>query len=356
MKTARFEAFWALSSYLDEGNLYEEVGPVMTYDAGIEETLKLYLLGQLDEERQSRLEERLLLEEEYSDEITAAEDALTDEYVRGNLSAADRKSFQQHFLGAPERAEKLRLSRSLNRYISEERATVSVAVREKKKAGALESLFGFLGFQRPVVAMAMMAATLVFAAVGGWLVVQTINLNGQIQQAKSEQASLEQQNRLERAQREGRGEDLARQLQQEQATRSELEKELERLKQQRSSTPALAESMVSISLLPGLLRDSGELKSLALGSGTTSVRLRLALDAAQGQDFKGTFSGAIQDSEGKQVWKGSKLSAAGKAVSVTVPATVFKEGEYRLVLDAQTGEGSADRAGTYYFRVTKSKK
>src|SRR5215212_4438237 len=61
-------------------------------------TLKRYLLGELDEEPRLEIEERLVMDPEFFELLGPSEDELTEEYVEGVLSPAERIGFERHFL------------------------------------------------------------------------------------------------------------------------------------------------------------------------------------------------------------------------------------------------------------------
>lgn len=78
--------------------------------------IREYLLGNLSEEDQRLVDERLLTESGFLDEVLAGEDDLIDDYVCDDLSQENRSGFEQHFLCAPERQQKLKFAIALNRY------------------------------------------------------------------------------------------------------------------------------------------------------------------------------------------------------------------------------------------------
>src|SRR5688572_28396605 len=75
--------------------------------------LRAYLLGQLPEEQQQRVEARIFADEQAQEEMLAVEEDLIDDYVRGDLSASDRANFESHFLSSERRAQKESLARAL---------------------------------------------------------------------------------------------------------------------------------------------------------------------------------------------------------------------------------------------------
>src|SRR3954452_19312096 len=78
-----------------------------------EQLLADYLIGNLTEAEESRVEDRVFSD---SDTLAALEDAeadLIDAYVRGSLSDAERRAFERRFLASPSRRKKVEFARAL---------------------------------------------------------------------------------------------------------------------------------------------------------------------------------------------------------------------------------------------------
>jgi hypothetical protein len=92
--------------------------------------LRQYLLGDLTEEARRRVEQRLLTEPDFLEELLAGEEELVDEYVGDELSDDERLKFERHFLCTKERRQQLSFARALSRYVSKSEAK-EVVVREE---------------------------------------------------------------------------------------------------------------------------------------------------------------------------------------------------------------------------------
>jgi tetratricopeptide (TPR) repeat protein len=78
--------------------------------------LRSYLLGTLTSEQPAReIEERLLTEDDFLEQVNLAEDELIDAYLDGQLNDDELAAFERHFLRAVERQRKLRFSRALRK-------------------------------------------------------------------------------------------------------------------------------------------------------------------------------------------------------------------------------------------------
>jgi CHAT domain-containing protein len=87
--------------------------------------LRHYLLGTLsDESARSQIEERLIADDEYAEQISAAEDELIEEFLDGELTDDERDLFNKFFLAPPERRRHLRLTQDLRRLSAESASSV----------------------------------------------------------------------------------------------------------------------------------------------------------------------------------------------------------------------------------------
>ena len=91
----------------------------MTLHAEYAKELRQYLLGDLTGEAQQRVEQRLLAEPDFLDELLLGEEELIDDYVRESLPDDDRLKFERHFLSTPERRRQLGFARALSRYVAD---------------------------------------------------------------------------------------------------------------------------------------------------------------------------------------------------------------------------------------------
>jgi anti-sigma factor RsiW len=80
--------------------------------------IREYLLGGLSHEVLRQVEERLMTEDGFFDELLLVEEGLIDNYVGGQLSPGERRRFEEHFLSTPERQRQLRFAQAFSRYVS----------------------------------------------------------------------------------------------------------------------------------------------------------------------------------------------------------------------------------------------
>lgn len=271
-----------------------------------QQTIRDYLLGSLLAEQQAQFEERLLTSDQVYEELVIVEDELIDEYLREELPASDRESFESHFLAAPEHQEKLRFARTFRKYVAAESA-----VRPQEDAAPLSEretiefpqpkisrptqsrAFGFLPFRNPIYGYAM-AAALVLVVVGvtwiGWR-----NLN---------------------------------------------------------SGPRDPGRVLSFVLTPGLSRGDAEGGNrLRVPADTDTVRLQLLLPENRHESYEASLVNA----EGRTLTTNRNLPKqlvnGQPGVVLDVSASLMPAGDYRVKLNAVNPDGNSENVAGYSFRI-----
>lgn len=110
--------------------------------------LRRYLLGQLDEADQERLELRLLTDPVFVEEFDTIVDEIIDQYVAGELDPTERERVEQYFLTASERRDKVNFASVLRNYTSDSRRSEgesTAPVLVEQPPGLREKLLAFWG-------------------------------------------------------------------------------------------------------------------------------------------------------------------------------------------------------------------
>jgi CHAT domain-containing protein/tetratricopeptide (TPR) repeat protein len=123
-----------------------------------------YLLNDVGEEERLAIEERLLTDDEYFEEISMAEEILIQDYADENLDADERERFEKHFLSSEENRQKVKFARALRKYVNESKDSPET----KKKPGFIDSLKAFFAAPVPVA-----VALLIIAGIIGFFVWQS---------------------------------------------------------------------------------------------------------------------------------------------------------------------------------------
>jgi hypothetical protein len=74
-----------------------------------------YLLGRLPVERLQVVEEKILTDDEFHQEVEISEEELLDDYVRGALTPEERRLFETNFLAISLRRQKLKFAEALGK-------------------------------------------------------------------------------------------------------------------------------------------------------------------------------------------------------------------------------------------------
>ena len=320
-----------------------------------EKLISQYLLGELPEDQQVQIEDRAFSDKEYLATITAVENDLIDEYVRGELSATDRQRFETRFLASAERRKRVEFAKALRTVVSESTVTEKKAVQETRRWTWRESLYAFFGGLNLAARLALVATAILFVAVAAWLFVQTQRLRHQVTQLQAEnQSGQNLQQALE--QEHKRNEELNARLEQEKQQREQTDESIRQLTETpEAKNPAPPPPVIaSLTLLPGLSRGGNQKPSLDLPNDARLVRLQIGIDPEE--QYK-TFGVELRTLAGRQVWNRENLAArtrrGTRAIGLTLPATVLKPEEYELRLRGLAEGGGSEDVGFYYFTVRK---
>ena len=134
----------------------------MAFNEHNQDITRRYLLGQLSDDEEQSVEERLLVDDELFQELEVAKDELTQEYANHQLSDSEREQLQQRFLRSPEAKEKYEFARTFAVY-AERHA-------KPKKSELIERLRSFFNVQPRLLPAAAIVAVVVIVGVIVWLV------------------------------------------------------------------------------------------------------------------------------------------------------------------------------------------
>ena len=128
--------------------------------------IRKYLLASLDDEvEMRRIEEKILLDDDFVEQLSIAEEELIDDYLDGTLAETERQQFLRFFLISPENKEKLRLIQNLRKYAAKQPAVYEVKRHAEKK----DKWFDWRGlFFSPTMRFAAIAFLLFGVVFGIW--------------------------------------------------------------------------------------------------------------------------------------------------------------------------------------------
>ena len=292
--------------------------------------MRRYLLGTAPPEERAEVEHAYLSDPDQFEELNEAENDLIDAYVRGRLSAGDRKEFEKYYLSSQQRRERVQFAAALAEVSRE--AKQSKAVAEASFWDRLRSLFN-----EPALRWQWSLAT---AAVAAVLVIAGLQVS------KERRLQLAQ---LHQPEARSTGETQTRT-----PTNGEAPKTGE------SSNPEIAElnrhelDGLTIQLSAGISRSAGSKLNVFAIPKAPWIIFRLVLD----EDEHATYAAALETAEGKQIETigGLKSQVVGgnSFVVLRVPSNLVPAGDYVITLRAAgTTSDREEDIDTYTFRATK---
>jgi hypothetical protein len=314
--------------------------------------MRKYLLGKATDEECTRVEERLLVDHEYFEQLLVEEDELIDDYLHGGLTGIDREHFQRVFLAAPERRERLDFARALEQYLN--RPSI-----DDKPHGSLSRLFDWIIvlLSRPVKlthAGAMVAAAVILTLI----VHRSFNVPPQTPSVR------EQENvAAVRAERD----ELKKQLSAKQDELKRVEEQFEQSKlddrsavsanRQKPQASTLAQPAQPALVLPLSLINvrsaRSSVQTFEIPSGTERVILKVDLED---DGFK-LYRAILQTESGQIIhdWQNARPSFERKLknLHLDLPASLLNRESYLVKLQGLENGEPPSNAGEVQFKVVR---
>lgn len=264
--------------------------------------MRTYLLGTLEADRRTALEERILCDPDVYEELLLNEEELIDQYVAGGLSSLETHQFETHFLITAERQKNLRFGRLLDRYLRSQpvlvrQQNVHEAVSHIGKAAPAKKSFPFyLASVGRGPALAASAAVVLCLGIilYCWLV------------ARRPAPNTAQQS---------------------------------------------ASRLMVVTLAPGSTRSSGTTKRVAVPPTGVDVKLELEIANTSFHNYK---SELFRESQALETKKELKIEARGDQhiVPLLITGEMLSPGDYQVKLSGMLDSGHDEFIDNYSFRVT----
>lgn len=318
------------------------------------DSIRRYLLGEMSEQERERIEQRLLSDDDFYQQLLINEDDLVDEFVADALPEQERVKFSQRFLQVPQLRQDVKFAMALRKHVLEAAPQAPVAVTPRV------SLLDWLRklFMQPVLGISLTVALLALVLLAVWLAAQNSRLRKQVEQLQATQTptpisrqDLEEQLAAERLRSEKLSDELREQERRMEEARKIQETKEESPPPTRKDPPLRNAAVVAFTLTPGLVRESGSLKKLSVPPGTSELLIRL--DLAEG-DYQ-SYRVVLKTLDGRELLsrQGLRAASGGKYVPVSIPAQLISPNDYQILLLGVTPSGEAEDISSYYFRVLK---
>jgi len=311
-----------------------------------ENLIRKYLLGELAEADQAALEQELLIDRGKFDRVWAVENELVDSYVRGEMSRAERKRFESHYLASPLHRERVAIAESFLTNI-DQAVEETVEVSEKEPLVPWRRRFPLRSPRLVFGVVLIMALLLTFGLV--WSYIERVRLTGQIanlqKEAQTERAFLEQREREQAS----RNQEFEKQIADVSRRNEQLKVELEQLRLRRQSA---APTIFSFLLAPAPVRGEKAPPQSTIPLLTGKAHLLMELDH---NDYA-NYQIILQTVEGREILRSrtGKVRFGKDRAFATLPvkAGELAKGDYILILFGQTADGKIEEIDRYFFRVS----
>jgi anti-sigma factor RsiW len=326
-----------------------------------EQMMVQYLLGSLSEEETERVEELGFIDDEFAVRLSAVENDLVDAYVRGKLSGEKLERFNSHYLASPKRRKKVKTAQLFQTYAEDAVTTGKVVLAPGPSQTNAKSDRPFLRlthlpFTFPRLVLAT-AAIMMLVGIG-WMIVELSRLRSQVDQAQERRIALEQ-----------REKELQEMLEQQRSASSAIEKELERvreekdrlerqmaLERQTTQSPTLLANLRFVPFkLAAPARTTEQVTTLTMPSGIDYVVMQVELDP---DDYPRYNAVLLTHPDKKPVGLRreklkSKALGESRVIEIIIPATLLKPQEYLLKVTGISDRGVVEGERGYPFRVVK---
>ena len=270
--------------------------------------IRQYLLGELDEHDQEQLEQRVITNPDYKEEVLITEEELLEEFVNGTLSLREHESFTRMYSSSPARRRKVKIAQALNKYASEH-APVVQPMAQKSWAKSLFELFSTKNrFHQ------LSLATLILVLVAGgsllayWLITH--------QRSANYDALL-------------------------------------RLNQFGSELLKPDSSVVAVRLPALLFRGTGEPRNISITKQTRTVQLWLPDPSGGAYSFRAI----LKRNDGSEVFTLEDLRARQvdqhSSLVLQIPAEMLTPQAYQLEIFEKRADGTYDSPSTYPLNVNE---
>jgi hypothetical protein len=292
----------------------------------------LYLLGKVNDDEQSAIEEKFFADQTAFDDLLIAENALTDAYSIASLPEDDQIRFERRLLLQPRQRERVKFARALIEYASR------LPREQMARAGRFSSVANWFS-NRHILAPAL--SVLIVA-----ILLSAIWLSRRPDESREEQAIVAPSgetrvNAPVQMIPEPKAEPSANA-----ATPGTLKTENSRNDNAPRKTPIFA----VITLSPGSTRSTGAASRYVVKKNVATLRLSLELSEAGST----SYLVRVETVSGRQIWSGKvPASRSAKSITAQVPASLLESGDYIVSVSARKSSGGYEPVGDFSFGLLR---
>jgi hypothetical protein len=332
-----------------------------------ERTIIRYLLGELPAGEQTLFEERYFSDPELLELVLATEDEMINDYLRHRLPPDEREQFESYYLSSRDGREKVQLSEILMKQLDAGDTAISLASAKGARALQLQATSSatqlspaFLRATAPAMRIALAALLLVAVGGGVWLLVGERRPPVRPERAGSQRAETVDNPpaRLPAPATHPGGQAPPRR---DEAVALKPAPAPTSNSRPAKKAPRERPITISFALAPGVRRAAGGANTLIIPRNAQTVRLQPSIDTNVGYE---SYRASLRRVGGAEIWShkvrnrrpeaGAKPTSV-KSVTLSLPASLLKQGDYLLTLTGTMTNGEAEVVGDYPFTITREK-
>jgi hypothetical protein len=280
---------------------------------------------------------------------------IPDRYLQKKLSPAERTRFEEHFVDCAECLDRLEMTEDLRGALRTVAADEAATARVYARPGPRAWLMGLTAGRQAAL---LAAAMLLVATLPSALLIREIGrTRRQADQARLSMAHWQQ--RYEESQQAARTveQELKARAQELSQQRLEIKAEGDRERLGRVTEEVSRQAR----LLPSApIFDLNTVRSGTSGQPARATRISIPRSAQwivlkleiepdpELQSYRATLLAS-----GQQVCRASEVVAVNEALAISCDSSLFKPGDYRLILEGLTKQGRYVQGATYSFHVIK---
>jgi len=311
-----------------------------------ERTIRRYLLQDLAEDERRSVEEKMMADNAFFEEITFAEDELVSEYISGALKGVERQRFEQSFLTTPQGRLDVNFNEAFRTHIPKVAGAVVAQMASRSRPFA-SPVVSFWRFQRARAALAL-GVMIILVALSAWLFVAERHRQSEIDRLQAGVQRVEK----ELADQRNHQSQLQRDFQESQERNSDLERQLADLRNARDrigQSEPVGIGILSLILSPGRTRGSAR-QTLTITPGKNTVEIRLKVAFPDYIGYRAEVVGKSGVSISHQRLKVRRVRSETQVI-LRLPAAKLAPGDYEITLLGITAQGKTEPIAPYNFTV-----
>ena len=331
--------------------------------------LKNYLLGELSENETEAFDELSFTDENFSADLSAAENELIDAYLNNDLSGADLVKFETVYFATQHRREKVEFARALQTFTKSEIVKTETKT-EKDGFLAAWNIFGNRVWQFGFAAAAILV---LFFGIFWFAFLRAKNSGGEIamQNSPTPEAVVPKNENVESENQNTNNENVPATIGDQTNENSnnlnertnqklpnankksvESNRKIDDENASRKVENVPPKPIVATFFLAPPLRGINKIPLFDVPKNASQINVELQLDANDFENYHVTLTNETGDIN---LWRRGSLKAKNKAdakfLNVNFPAKLLNEGFYSLTVSGVNDAGEAEIVANYPFRV-----